>query len=40
MKMAGKIPEILSHWGMQDESVRQIYDTVWQVGENYVLKVY
>ena len=40
MTLAAKIPEILSHWGLQGEPVQQIYDTVWQVGENHVLKVY
>ena len=40
MTIAAEIPEILSHWGLQGETVRQIYNTVWQVGENHVLKVY
>ncbi|MDE7218312.1 MAG: phosphotransferase [Oscillospiraceae bacterium] len=40
MAMAGKISQILFHWGLQDADVRQIYDTVWQVGGDRVLKVY
>lgn len=38
--MKGKIKEILASWGLEDSDVKQIYDTTWQVGEQYVLKVY
>lgn len=30
----------LLNWGLQDSAVNQICDTTWQVGDNYVLKVY
>ena len=38
--MNDKIRDILLMWGVQNENVKQIYDTTWQVGEQYVLKVY
>lgn len=38
--MREKIHKILTEWGLQDNEIKQIYDTTWQVGENYVLKVY
>lgn len=31
---------ILVHWDLQDCKAKQIYDTAWQVGDDYVLKVY
>lgn len=38
--MKEKIKKIILNWGLQDSEIKQIYDTSWQVGENYVLKVY
>ncbi len=38
--MSEKIRTLLWKWGLQGESITQIYSTVWQIGENYVLKVY
>lgn len=38
--MKDKIEKILCNWGLQDDKIEQIYDTAWQVGEEYVLKVY
>ncbi len=38
--MQDKITEILSCWGLQNSEVRQIYDTAWQVGDSYIMKVY
>ena len=38
--MYEKINTLLPHWGLQGESVTQIYSSVWQIGERYVLKVY
>lgn len=38
--MSEKIKTLLWKWGLQGESITQIYSTVWQVGENFVLKVY
>ena len=38
--MRDKISEIITHWGLTSISVKQIYDTAWQVGDKYILKVY
>lgn len=38
--MNDKLVSILAHWGLQDCEVNQIYDTAWQVGEDYILKEY
>lgn len=38
--MAESINIILEHWGLSSVSIKQIYDTAWQVGEEYILKVY
>ena len=38
--MSDKIKSLLPNWNMQGESIKQIYGTVWQIGEDYVLKVY
>lgn len=38
--MNEKIQKILDEWGLQDKEIKQIYDTTWQVGDSYVLKVY
>ena len=38
--MQAKIKTILEHWEMADQTIKQIYDTTWQIGEGYVLKVY
>lgn len=38
--MEEQIRKILIYWGLQEKELRQIYDTAWQVGENYVLKIY
>lgn len=38
--MNKKLIRVLSHWGLQDYDVKQIYDTAWQVGEDYILKEY
>lgn len=35
-----KINKVLSHWGLENDKIKQIYDTAWQVGDRYVLKVY
>ena len=34
------IREVLNNWNIQDKSTKQIHDTVWQVGDEYVLKKY
>ncbi|MBQ7810177.1 MAG: phosphotransferase [Clostridia bacterium] len=38
--MSGKIKDLLPTWGLDGESITQIYGTVWQIGEDYVLKSY
>lgn len=38
--MSEKIKALLWEWGLQGESITQIYSTVWQVGDSFVLKVY
>ncbi|MBQ2283694.1 MAG: phosphotransferase [Agathobacter sp.] len=38
--MNEKISKILFRWGIQKGEEKQIYDTTWQIGERYVLKVY
>ncbi len=38
--MNEKIQSLLWHWDLQNKSIKQIYDTTWQIGEEYVLKVY
>ena len=35
-----KINKVLSHWGLENDKIKQIYDSAWQVGDGYVLKVY
>ncbi len=39
-KMNENILEILKEWDMGKPEIKQIYDSAWQVGEEYVLKVY
>lgn len=39
-KMSENIMEILKEWGIENIEIKQIYDSAWQVGEEYVLKVY
>ena len=38
--MHENIKTLLHCWGLQSQSVKQIYGTVWQIGEDYVLKIY
>lgn len=39
-KMKENILEILKEWNIENAEIKQIYDSAWQVGEKYVLKVY
>lgn len=39
-QMNENILEILKEWNLGKAEVNQIYDSAWQVGEEYVLKVY
>lgn len=38
--MNEKIKKILFNWDLENSEIKQIYDTTWQVGDGYVLKVY
>lgn len=38
--MSEKIKVLLWKWNLQNENITQIYSTVWQIGEAFVLKVY
>lgn len=38
--MSNEIKALLFAWGLQGEIIKQIYNTVWQIGKDYVLKVY
>lgn len=39
-EMPSPVSRALAHWGMQNDKTERIYDTAWQVGNDYVLKVY
>lgn len=39
-KMKDKIKGILGNWGIKETEVTQIYDTAWQIGDDFILKVY
>ena len=34
------ITEVLNNWNIQDKRIQLIHDTVWQIGDEYVLKKY
>ena len=38
--MEDKIRDILDKWELNNETITQIYDSAWQIGEAYILKVY
>ena len=38
--MKDKITQVINNWGLENKEIKQIYDTTWQVGDDYVLKVY
>ena len=38
--MNNKIRQIISEWDISKKDVKQIYDSAWQIGEDYVLKTY
>lgn len=40
MTMKEKLQKVLLNWGLQSNNIKQMYNTTWQVGDNYVLKVY
>lgn len=39
-RMKDVIENVLGNWNMSESTVKQIYDSAWQVGEQFVLKVY
>lgn len=39
-EMKDRIGSIMQNWNMEDCKAVQIYDTAWQIGDNYILKVY
>lgn len=38
--MENRIKNIISHWSIEPQEIIQIYDTAWQIGNDYILKVY
>lgn len=40
VRMKEKITQVIRNWGLENEDIKQIYNTTWQVGDEYVLKVY
>ena len=40
VNMNEEVGKVLESWGLQESKTEQIYDTVWRIGENSVLKVY
>lgn len=38
--MDNQVSNILFHWGLENDPVKQIYPSTWQVGDEYMLKVY
>lgn len=39
-RMKEMIEDILANWNLEEATVKQVYDSAWQVGEEFVLKVY
>ena len=40
VRMKDKITRVITNWGLKNMDIKQIYNTTWQVGDDYVLKVY
>lgn len=38
--MKEMIEDILANWNLEEATVKQVYDSAWQVGEEFVLKAY
>ena len=38
--MKNQIAKILSNWGLENKDIKQIHNAAWQIGDEYVLKVY
>lgn len=39
-KMQDRIKNVISNWDIEFNELTQVYDSAWQVGENYILKIY
>lgn len=39
-RMKEMIEDILANWNLEEVTIKQVYDSAWQVGEEFVLKVY
>ena len=40
VRMKDKITQVIRNWGLENRDIKQIYNTTWQIGDEYVLKVY
>lgn len=40
LRMQDRIVQVISNWGLENKDIKQIYNTAWQVGDEYVLKTY
>lgn len=38
--MSERIQVLLPQWNLQNECIKQIYNSTWQIGDSYVLKLY
>lgn len=38
--MNSKIKQIINEWDIEENKVKQIYDSAWQIAEDFVLKIY
>lgn len=38
--MNNKIQQIINEWDIEEKEVKQIYDSAWQIGEDFILKTY
>lgn len=38
--MKHKIQQIINEWDIEKKEIKQIYDSAWQIGEDFVLKTY
>ncbi len=39
-ELSSPVNRVLAHWGLQEHKTVRIYETAWQVGDAYVLKIY
>ena len=38
--MTDRVNNIIKNWNIEENEISKLHNTVWQVGENHVLKVY